>query len=116
MKMRLQKCAAIIFAAAVMAGCTSGPRVRDVDVKGMYVNGYTETLAIGAGHVTAIPDGFPAFIAHYIEDTAWLSPNTKTHQLDIFITGTNGVEHADAVVEKICKAFIEKCERVKVSE
>ena len=57
-------------AAAMLTGCGSPPKVRDVDVKGMYLNGYTEVLAIGRGTVTSIPSDKEAFAAHYEEDTA----------------------------------------------
>ena len=98
---------AVAACAAAMTGCTSAPKVRDVDVKGMYVNGYTEVLAIGRGTVTSIPSDKEAFAAHYEEDTAWLSPSTKTHSLDLFLVGTNTVENSAQIVESICKAFAE---------
>ena len=50
-------------AAAMLTGCGSVPKVRDVDVKGMYLNGYTEVLAIGRGTVTSIPSDKEAFAA-----------------------------------------------------
>lgn len=95
-----------VCAAIMMTGCTSD-KVRDVEVKGMYVNGYTETLAIGAGRVTSIPGDREAMAAHYREDTAWLSPSTKTHALDLFLVGTNSVENAEKIVDHICQAFKE---------
>lgn len=96
---------AVVACAAAMTGCTSAPKVRDVDVKGMYVNGYTEVLAIGRGTVTSIPSDKEAMAAHYEEDTAWLSPSTKTHSLDLFLVGTNTVASSEKIVESICKAF-----------
>ena len=98
---------ALAACAAAMTGCNSAPKVRDVDVKGMYLNGYTEVLAIGRGTVTSIPSDKEAFAAHYEEDTAWLSPSTKTHALDLFLVGTNTVENSAQIVESICKAFAE---------
>jgi len=98
---------ALAACAAAMTGCSSAPKVRDVDVKGMYLNGYTEVLAIGRGTVTSIPSDKEAFAAHYEEDTAWLSPSTKTHALDLFLVGTNTVENSAQIVESICKAFAE---------
>ena len=94
-------------AAAMMTGCSSTPKVRDVDVKGMYLNGYTEVLAIGRGTVTSIPSDKEALAAHYEEDTAWLSPSTKTHALDLFLVGTNTVENSKDIVKSICDAFKE---------
>ena len=104
---KLMMMIAIAVCAAAMTGCTSAPKVRDVDVKGMYVNGYTEVLAIGRGTVTSIPSDKEAFAAHYEEDTAWLSPSTKTHALDLFLVGTNTVENSSQIVESICRAFAE---------
>ncbi len=98
---------ALAACAAAMTGCSSAPKVRDVDVKGMYLNGYTEVLAIGRGTVTSIPSDKEALAAHYEEDTAWLSPSTKTHALDLFLVGTNTVENSAQIVESICRAFAE---------
>ena len=95
-----------VGAAILATGCTSD-KVLDGGVKGMYVNGYTETLAIGAGRVTSIPGEREAMAAHYREDTAWLSPSTKTHELDLFLVGTNSVENAEKIVDHICQAFKE---------
>ena len=99
--------AAICALGALLCGCNSPVKVRDVDVKGMYLNGYTEVLAIGRGTVTSIPSDKEAFAAHYEEDTAWLSPSTKTHALDLFLVGTNTVDNSARIVEAICKAFAE---------
>ena len=91
--------------AAIAAGCSTPKKVRDIELKGMYVNGYSETLAIGAGRLTSIPGEREALAAHYVEDTAWLSPSTKTHKFDIFLVGTNSVENSKAIIDSICKAF-----------
>lgn len=112
------RAAAIISGAAAaiaMAGCTSD-KVRDVEVGGMYVNGYTETLAIGKGRVTSIPSEREAMAAHYREDTAWLSPSTKTHELDLFLVGTNSVENAEKIVDHICSAFKEVAPTVSANQ
>ena len=98
---------AIAACAAAITGCSSTAKVRDVDVKGMYLNGYTEVLAIGRGTVTSIPSDKEALAAHYEEDTAWLSPSTKTHSLDLFLVGTNTVENSEKIVDHICRAFSE---------
>ncbi len=94
-------------AAAMMTGCGTPGKVRDIELKGMYVNGYSEQLAIGTGRITSIPGEREAFAAHYREDTAWLSPSTKTHELDLFIVGTNSTGSASDVVKTICEAFKE---------
>ena len=109
---KLMMIALAACAAAMLTGCGSVPKVRDVDVKGMYLNGYTEVLAIGRGTVTSIPSDKEAFAAHYEEDTAWLSPSTKTHALDLFLVGTNTVGNSAQIVESICKAFAEVAPRV----
>ena len=97
---------ALLFVAAYfVAGCTSPKKVRDIELKGMYVNGYSEVVAIGAGRLTSIPGEREALAAHYEEDTAWLSPSTKTHKFDIFLVGTNSVENSKGIIDSICKAF-----------
>ena len=105
---KLMMIALAACAAAMMAGCFGTPgKVRDIGLKGMYVNGYSETLAIGMGRLTSIPGEREAFAAHYREDTAWLQPNIKTHELDLFIVGTNSTASASDVVKSICLAFAE---------
>ena len=74
---------ALFAAAYFVAGCTSPKKVRDIELKGMYVNGYSEVVAIGAGRLTSIPGEREALAAHYEEDTAWLSPSTKTKTLTL---------------------------------
>lgn len=94
-------CAAMAFA---LTGCLN-PRVVDAEADGMYINAATETLAIGSGSITTIPADREAFAGHYDEDTAWLSPSTKTHKFDVFIVGSNATSQASTVVKDICKAF-----------
>ena len=99
--------AALAAMSAGMTGCGTPGKVRDIELKGMYVNGYSEQLAIGMGRITSIPGEREAFAAHYREDTAWLSPSTKTHEMDLFIVGTNSTASAADVVKSICDAFKE---------
>ena len=94
-------CAAMAIA---LTGCGT-PRLTDAEAKGMYVNAATETLAIGSGSITTIPGDKEAAVGHYEEDTAWLSPSTKTHKFDVFIVGTNATQQASKIVELICKAY-----------
>ena len=103
--MRITFLFALFAAAYFVAGCTSPNKVRDIELKGMYVNGYSEVIAIGSGRLTSIPGEREALAAHYEEDTSWLSPSTKTHKFDIFLVGTNSVENSKAIIESICKAF-----------
>lgn len=104
---KLMMIALAACAAVIMTGCGTPGKVRDIELKGMYVNGYSEQLAIGTGRITSIPGEREAFAAHYREDTAWLSPSTKTHELDLFIVGTNSTGSASDVVKTICEAFKE---------
>jgi len=101
----MKKLIIIAIAAAALAGCSTPSKLRDIELKGMYVNGYSEQLAIGMGRITSIPGEREAFVAHYREDTAWLSPSTKTHELDLMIVGTNSTDSASEVVKSICEAF-----------
>ena len=102
-------CAKIaLFACFIFAaGCAGPAKMRDIEMKGMYVNGYSEVLAIGSGRLTSIPGEREALAAHYEEDTAWLQPGIKTHKIDIFMVGTNSSHNASAVIDSICKAFAE---------
>lgn len=93
---------AALFAAALLAGCAT--KSRSFDAKGMYAS-ESGQLAIGKIHVDAIPEGTDSAVVHYSEDTAWIS-DTKTHAIDIILTGTNSVDSAEGIVEKICDAFI----------
>lgn len=97
--------AALLAIGCVLSGCSTPKKVRDIELKGMYVNGYSEVVAIGAGRLTSIPGEREALAAHYEEDTAWLSPSTKTHKFDIFLVGTNSVENSKGIIDSICKAF-----------
>lgn len=105
MKKMLITGAAALTVALCTTGCNTPAKLRDIELKGMYVNGYSEQLAIGMGRITSIPGEREAFVAHYREDTAWLSPSTKTHELDLMIVGTNSTVNAAAVVASICEAF-----------
>lgn len=101
--------AALVLLAAIsllLDGCSSAPKAKAADVKGMYANAATETVAIGAARITILPEAIESFVARYREDTAWLSPATKTHELEIFMTGTNSTQNAAAVVKEICNAFV----------
>ena len=102
---KLMMITAAACAVAMMSGCSSPAKMRDIGLKGMYVNGYSEVLAIGAGRLTSIPGEREAMAAHYREDTAWLQPSIKTHELDLFLVGSNTVLNADKIIEHVCKAF-----------
>jgi len=99
---------AALTALAMLAGCQSTPpKMRDVELRGMYINGYSEMLALGYGRLTSIPGDKEALAAHYEEDTAWLRPDVKTHKIDIFMVGTNSAASSPQIIESICKAFAE---------
>lgn len=103
----MKKTMFIVIAAALLGGCAGPQKMRDVELKGMYVNGYSEVLAIGSGKLTSIPGDREALAAHYEEDTAWLRPSIKTHKVDVFLVGSNSVVNADGIISAICKAFTE---------
>ena len=96
-----------VVASFIFAGCGTPPKMRDVELDGMYINGYSETLAIGSGRLTSIPGEREALAAHYEEDTAWLHPSIKTHKVDIFMVGSNSTQNAAQILGDICKAFAE---------
>ena len=95
----------VVALAYVLTGCATQMKMRDIELKGMYVNGYSEVLALGWGRLTSIPGDKEALAAHYEEDTAWLQPNIKTHKIDIFLVGTNTVASSADIIGSICKAF-----------
>ena len=97
----------VVALAYVLTGCATQKKMRDIELKGMYVNGYSEVLALGWGRLTSIPGDKEALAAHYEEDTAWLQPNVKTHKIDIFLVGTNTVASSADIIGSICKAFAE---------
>lgn len=88
---------------AVSTGCTS--KTRSVDMSGMYVTD-SGTLAIGSVEVMSAPHGEETAAIRYSEDTAWLSPSTKIHEVKILLTGTNSVTNASVIVRDICRAFM----------
>lgn len=94
---------ATICATALLAGCAT--KTRSIDLAGMYVS-EAGTLAIGSVEVMAAPQGEESASIRYAEDTAWLSPSTKTHAIKIMLTGTNSVASAKRIVANICSAFI----------
>lgn len=94
---------ATICAATLLAGCGTA-RTRNVDLAGMYASD-TGTLALGKIEVMAAPEGTESASIGYVEDTAWLSPTTKTHSIKILLTGTNAVGSARGIVASICNAF-----------
>lgn len=94
---------AIMIAVAVcLSGCAT--KTRSVDLDGMYVS-EAGTLAIGSIEVMAAPMGEESVSIRYVEDTAWLSPSTKTHAIKIMLTGTNSVSSVGGIVSDICAAF-----------
>ena len=88
--------------AALLTGCAA--KTRNLDLAGMYAS-EAGTVAIGKIELMSAPDGAESAAIRYKEDTAWLSPGTKTHEVKILLTGTNSVEKADGIVKHICEAF-----------
>lgn len=93
----------IFTAMVVLAGCAT--KTRNVELAGMYAS-ESGTLAIGSVEVMSAPHGEESAFIKYDEDTAWLSPSTKTHDIKIMLTGTNSTEQASALVKHICEAFV----------
>lgn len=99
----LSRLVVCVFVLAVLAGgCAT--KTRNLDLDGMYAS-ETGTLAIGSVEVMAAPVGEESASIRYEEDTAWLSPGVKTHEIKIMLTGTNSVSSAKGIVKSICKAF-----------
>ena len=94
---------ALLALIAVCAGCTT--KTRSVDMSGMYITD-TGTLAIGSIEIMSAPHGEETAAIRYAEDTAWLSPSTKVHEIKILLTGTISVTNASLIVRDICKAFM----------
>ena len=94
--------ALILALAVIFCGCAT--KTRNLDLDGMYAS-ETGTLAIGSVEVMAAPVGEESASIRYEEDTAWLSPSVKTHEIKIMLTGTNAVSSATGIVENICRAF-----------
>lgn len=93
----------VLVATAALTGCVT--KARSFDAEGMYVS-ESGQIAVGKIHVDAIPEGTDSAVVHYTEDTALLSPSTKTHDIDIILTGTNSVGSAQGIVKAICNAFV----------
>lgn len=94
----------LCLASSVLIGCAT--KTRNVEIDGMFVQAESATLALGSVDVMAAPIGEESAIIKYGEDTAWLSPETKTHSIRIQLTGSNCVDKVDSIIEHICKAFI----------
>lgn len=99
----------LLFAVLSAALCGCATKSRTFDAKGMYMS-ESGQLAIGKIHVDAIPEGTDSSIIHYAEDTAWIS-DTKTHYVDVILTGTNSVGSATNIVHSICEAFVRVAEK-----
>lgn len=93
---------ATICTTVILAGCAT--KTRSIDLAGMYAS-ESGTLAIGRIEVQSSPEGVESAAIRYTEDTAWLSPTTKTHSIKILLTGTNAVGSARGIVKSICNAF-----------
>lgn len=95
---------AIVWIVALLCGgCAT--KTRSVDLDGMYLS-EAGTLAIGSVEVQSAPVGEETAAIRYTEDTAWLSPAVKTHEIRILLTGTNSVASAEAICASICDAFV----------
>ena len=96
----------MLFLLAMASLCGCATKTRNVEIDGMLTQAESATVAIGSVDIMAAPVGEESAIIKYDEDTAWLSPSTKTHMIKIQLTGSNCVAKADAIVEHICRAFV----------
>lgn len=94
---------AVVLIAAT-SGCSS-VKSRSIETQGMFVSDSGQ-LAIGRATVDAVPEGVDSAVIHYAEDTAWLSPSTKTHKIDIVLTGESSTVNAKEITKGICNAFV----------
>lgn len=92
--------------AAALFACGGCGKFVDVEGKGMYANANSGVVGIGEFEVVAYPEGVEGARIKYEEDTAWLSPATKTHAIKIDIVGTNACAKVPDVVTAICSAFV----------
>lgn len=101
--------AALALAALLaLAGCAT--KTRSVEVDGLFTQAEAGIVALGSVDVMAAPVGEETALVKYEEDTAWLSPSTKTHAIRIQLTGTNSVASAEGIVRRICAAFARAAE------
>lgn len=101
----MKKLIIIAALAASFCGCMGLDRSRYIEGKGMWANGKTGSVAIGALEIDAIPAGVESARLAYDEDTAWLQPQIKTHKFRVTLTGTNSIEKIDEIVKSISDAY-----------
>ena len=92
----------ITFVMILLCGCST--KTRNIKLDGLYMN-EKGTIAIGSADIMSAPIGEETATIRYEENTAWLSPSVKTHEIKIMLTGTNAVSDATGIVERICNAF-----------
>lgn len=100
-------CARVLLAAAVasvLAGCAT--KTRNVEIDGLFAQAEAGIVALGSVDVQASPVGEETALIKYEEDTAWLSPSTKTHAIRIQLTGSNCVASVTGIVSSICSSFV----------
>ena len=96
--------AGLLIAGVVCAGCAT--KTRNVEIDGLFTQAEAGIVALGSVDVQASPVGEETALIKYEEDTAWLSPSTKTHAIRIQLTGSNCVRCVTGVVASICGAFV----------
>lgn len=102
----------IMFAALVAAFAAGCGKSVDVEGKGMYANANSGTVGMGVFEVVTYPEGVEGARIKYEEDTAWLSPETKTHAFKIDIVGTNSCGQVSCIVSNICAAFVSSAPKI----
>lgn len=95
--------AVVVMLAVLCCGCAT--KSAFVEGSGMYANAKTGIVGIGTMDIEAIPESVESAYIKYDEDTAWLSPSTKTHSVKVVLTGTNSTAKVEGVVKSICDAF-----------
>ena len=96
----------LMFAAATVAIAAGCGKSVDVEGRGLYANSSSGVVGIGEFEVVTYPEGVEGARIKYEEDTAWLSPGTKTHAFKIDIVGTNSCNQVSGIVSNICAAFV----------
>lgn len=89
-----------------MSGCqTFLEKTRNLDGEGMTVD-KDGKMYIGNVSIQSVDKDAEAFLCDYDEDTALLSPSTKTHKIKITMTGAETTKQAPSVVKSICESFL----------
>jgi hypothetical protein len=95
--------AALILACFCIIGCAA-PKARYIDLAGAYVS-KTGTFAVGSVEIQTAPENTESAMISYSDSVSWFR-DIKEHRVAVFLTGTNSVLAAPAIVTNICSAFV----------